>query len=57
MPLIRYADACDYCGVNGCHWTRHAQARADVAAYERTQQPGLDAEYAREHQPTERITR
>ena len=48
------SDLCDYCGTSGCHWTRHPQAIADVRAYERTQQPGLDAEYAREHQQATR---
>lgn len=26
---------CDYCGREGCHWRRHPQARADVAAWQR----------------------
>jgi hypothetical protein len=26
---------CDYCGTPGCHWQRHPQARADVAAWQR----------------------
>lgn len=21
---------CDYCGADRCHWTRHAEARAEV---------------------------
>lgn len=41
---------CDWCGKAGCHWSNHPEAVAEVRAYARTQQPGLDAEYAREHQ-------
>lgn len=26
---------CEFCGTPGCHWMRHAEARADVAAWER----------------------
>lgn len=25
---------CEFCGVAGCHWTQHAEARVDVAAWE-----------------------
>ncbi len=28
---------CDYCGEQGHGWQRHPQARADVAAWERSQ--------------------
>jgi hypothetical protein len=26
---------CEYCGRDGCRWTNHAEARADVAAWTR----------------------
>jgi hypothetical protein len=27
-------DECAYCGTPGCHWSRHPEARADVARWE-----------------------
>lgn len=26
---------CEFCGTSGCHWSNHAEARADVAAWQR----------------------
>ena len=28
---VSTVDVCEYCGAPGCHWTRHGEARADVA--------------------------
>lgn len=27
-------DRCEYCGVIGCEWTRHAEAREEVRLWE-----------------------
>lgn len=35
---VRSAQPCDYCGEPGCHWQRHSEARADMAAWDRAVQ-------------------